>query len=133
MQNKGGNFHDGKKLIYNQVLGNYGNGYNTSDGVFTAPSTGLYAFLWITQVRHDSWCSTRMLRNGYIMSVTSSNAKATSSSGNESGSGTGFLITYMNQDDTAYIEMNNLPGHTCNIVSNDKGLSTFSGWQIAVI
>ncbi|XP_062602454.1 uncharacterized protein LOC134264171 [Saccostrea cucullata] len=133
IDNLGGNNHVGNKLLYNNVLGNYGNGYNSSSGIFTAPSDGIYAFLWVTAVRHDNWCSTRMLKNGFILSMTSSSAKATGSNSIESGSGTGFLITYMNQGDTAFVEMNNPHGETCNIVSNARALTTFSGWQITRI
>nr|XP_022330256.1 uncharacterized protein LOC111128735 [Crassostrea virginica] len=91
----GGNNHNGNTLLYNKVLGNYGTGYDTNTGIFTAPETGIYGFLWVTQVHHGSWCSTRILRNGFILSMTSSYAKATSTSLTESGSGTGFLITYL--------------------------------------
>lgn len=129
----GGTNHVGNTLLYNKVLGNYGTGYDTNTGIFTAPETGIYAFLWVTQVHHGSWCSTRILRNGFILSMTSSYAKAASTSLTENGSGTGFLITYMNQGDTAYVEMNNPTDTPCNIVSNDKGLTTFSGWKIARI
>ncbi|XP_061167016.1 uncharacterized protein LOC133175896 [Saccostrea echinata] len=133
IDNLGGNNHVGNTLLYNNVLGNYGNAYNSSSGIFTAPTDGIYAFLWVTAVRHDSWCSTRMLKNGFILSMTSSNAKATGSNSIESGSGTGFLITYMNHGDTAFVEMNNPHSETCNIVSNAKALTTFSGWQITRI
>lgn len=129
----GGNNYVGNTFFYNKVLGNYGNGYDINIGIFIVFEIGIYVFFWVIQVYYGSWCSIRMLRNGFIFSMIVFYVKVVSISLIESGFGTGFFIIYMNQGDIVFVEMNNFISIFCNIVSNDKGIIIFFGWKIVRI
>ena len=58
-----------KRIIYDKILINIGDGYSPTTGVFTCPSDGEYVFTWST-MNYDDICYTYIYRNGvqYLMS-----------------------------------------------------------------
>ena len=51
-------------VVYDAVLYNYGNAYNTQSGYFTAPSDGLYVFTWTSVVAPKKIFDTQIMVNG---------------------------------------------------------------------
>ena len=58
----GSSYHN-RKIVYNRVLVNVGSGYNVADGVFTAPQSGNYVFLWNVMTRTTE-CDVYLYKNG---------------------------------------------------------------------
>ena len=51
-------------IIYDRVITNKGSGYNTEDGVFTAPRDGMYLFIWNGVTIGGQTCLLDLYKNG---------------------------------------------------------------------
>ena len=64
------NTYSNEKIIFNQVLTNEGGAYDGTSGVFTCPSSGVYAFTWtIMTLRNQKSCETFLSINGTVQSL----------------------------------------------------------------
>ncbi|XP_062567157.1 uncharacterized protein LOC134229417, partial [Saccostrea cucullata] len=68
-------------VVYDGVYYNFGNAYNPQNGIFTAPSDGLYVFTWTSHVAVKKIFDSRILVNGVHKGYGNCN--------NEPGSGLG--------------------------------------------
>ncbi|XP_063411322.1 uncharacterized protein LOC134694250 [Mytilus trossulus] len=50
-------------LIYDVSVTNVGNGYNHVTGIFTAPTSGVYVFIWVTRVLSGEHSTQLMINN----------------------------------------------------------------------
>ncbi|VDI36769.1 Hypothetical predicted protein [Mytilus galloprovincialis] len=50
-------------LIYDVSVTNVGNGYNHVTGIFTAPTSGVYVFIWVTRVYFGEHPTELMINN----------------------------------------------------------------------
>ncbi|XP_052249688.1 uncharacterized protein LOC127857322 [Dreissena polymorpha] len=55
---------DNQVIVYDTATINQGGGYNAADGIFDAPSAGLYLFSWTTASQDDDWIVTELIVNG---------------------------------------------------------------------
>ena len=53
-----------KKIIYDKIITNVGQGYNQQTGTFTCPKGGLYVFTWSTMNNDSVSCDAYIYRNG---------------------------------------------------------------------
>lgn len=51
-------------IVYDGLIYNYGNAYNPHNGIFTAPSDGLYIFTWTSFVVTEKTFNAEILANG---------------------------------------------------------------------
>lgn len=51
-------------IVYNTVVTNLGNGYDSSNGIFTAPSNGIYIFSWTVLCHFGKTFNTYLILNG---------------------------------------------------------------------
>ena len=53
-----------KKVVFEKVVSNLGNGYNNNTGVFTAPRKGVYVFLWTMTTYQGHSFEAYLVKNG---------------------------------------------------------------------
>ena len=56
-------------IVYDSIITNKGSGFNTTDGVFTAPKAGTYLFIWNSATSGNDYCSLWLKKNGRIVGL----------------------------------------------------------------
>ncbi|XP_033725963.1 complement C1q-like protein 2 [Pecten maximus] len=111
-------------LLYNKVIVDNTNMFNTRTGMFLVPVSGVYVFTWSSTSGHYGagavWTSLR------IDGVSKCATFADSFTGADYESSTGLIVINVNQGVSVYIRAE---GHG-NMLSNNYTLSTFSGWRL---
>ncbi|XP_062611835.1 uncharacterized protein LOC134273660 [Saccostrea cucullata] len=122
------------KLIFNKVLYNQGNGYDSSSGVFTAPSAGMFVFVVSITSYDSNTISVDISLNGYSQVTARANGGSGSSySGYNSykysysyQSGTNMAVLSLKRGDRVWISYNSGTGY----YSSSTPITTFSGFLI---
>ncbi|XP_048770908.1 complement C1q tumor necrosis factor-related protein 2-like [Ostrea edulis] len=65
---------NGQRVVFSEVSENMGGGYNSSDGVFTVPGSGVYVFQWTT-VAQSRGTQTALVVNGKLKAVNECNTR----------------------------------------------------------
>ncbi|XP_061176145.1 complement C1q-like protein 2 [Saccostrea echinata] len=110
-------------LIFPRVISNAGGGYNPSTGVFTAPTTGHYAFFANVQSYGSSSIFADIVLNGLskVRTVASSN-------GNESyEAGPNMVVLALQRGDRVWVRRHSGAGYVSH---QDAPVTTFSGFLI---
>lgn len=111
-------------LVFETIKINDGNGYNNSDGILTAPRTGVYAFHWSVMVDYYSWTSVELVVNGTPIGCAAIETQGV----HDFGTGSGLVITHVNKGDRVSLRMHEpMLGW---IKSSDQGSTSFSGWLL---
>ena len=127
----------GSAFVYDTVETNLGNGYNKTSGIFTAPTSGLYAFTWTLHVAgEDVIKSNSPSQYGEMIAVLKQNeAKkgaivADTEVKYDTGSATGFVLLETNSGDQFQIT-SEWDGQG-DVYSDDTfGRTTFSGFRVS--
>jgi hypothetical protein len=117
-------------LIFNKVLHNQGAGYDSSSGVFTAPSAGVYAFYVSITSYSTNEIHVDITLNGYAQ-VT---ASAKGGSGDDDydsyaypyQTGSNMAIISLQRGDRVWIQYRSGTGYN----SNSVPITTFTGFLI---
>ena len=108
-------------IIYNRVITNRGSGYNTADGVFTAPRDGTYLFIWNSETYGGHYCYLNLFKNGLDVGFT---AYSDALSGH-ADSGSMSLVLELTTGDRVWVYNNG----NCQYLYR-LNLVTFSGCKI---
>lgn len=111
-------------LIYDAIITNDGNGYNSQSGVFTVPFTGQYVFTWSATVWVRSAYETQLMVNGDVKGVTFADAGEAT----DSDMSTGVVVVGVQKGDDVYIRTGTYVRATMQ--SSKHGRASFSGWKI---
>ena len=88
-----------------------GNGYHANDGIFTAPTSGLYLFSWTIFSEDEDWVETELVvdgrRKGYV-SVDTTTTDITP--------GTGVVLTHVNAGEHVFVRR--FAGGGCHLSRN---------------
>ena len=110
-----------KKVIYDKVLINKGNGYSAQTGVFTCPRDGEYVFTWSTMSNSDSQdCFAFIYRNG----VKSLEASSYEAGGSEYEVASNTEVFHLTKGDTIWIQTD-----SCGYFFGYP-YTAFSGWKL---
>ncbi|VDI06004.1 Hypothetical predicted protein [Mytilus galloprovincialis] len=121
-------------IIFDRTEGNYGVGYSTRTGKFTAPSSGVYGFTWTFCV--DSRTTdggplnygeygTQLMAGNSLIAVLHTDTETLY----DDACSTGFIIKYVSEGTEVYVR-NNFE-HQGKILSvNSHTRTTFSGWKL---
>lgn len=115
-------------LIFDHALLNVGNGYHPNSGVFIAPKSGIYVFMWTLRLYDQSIV---LVVNG--IDYTSIYNRAFDHDGTLHTIGadesvTGYAVARVNQGDDVFLRTHSAYKGKEGIFSNGFGLSTFGGW-----
>ncbi|XP_062609784.1 complement C1q-like protein 3 [Saccostrea cucullata] len=126
----------GTTLVFNSVETNLGSGYNKRTGIFTTPTSGVYAFTWTLHAagKHIAGSSgsnygemnTAIKLNG----VTKGVIVADTETQYDNGAGTGFVVLNLNAGDEIKIVSDRYGGQGSMYSSDQNGRTSFSGFQI---
>ncbi|XP_063411321.1 complement C1q-like protein 4 [Mytilus trossulus] len=111
-------------LIYDVSVTNVGNGYNHVTGIFTAPRSGVYVFIWVTRILNGEH-PTELMINNAVYGVTFLRAK-----NGDDGSVSGNVVANVNKGDSVYVRVHSTYAGDGYIHSNEHGRPSFSGWLL---
>jgi hypothetical protein len=116
-------------LIFDTVKTNQNGAYSKFSGIFTAPVSGVYFFLYTTRVA----CHSSTLRSSFEI-VRNNDVEGsiyTSDDGCFSQlTMTGSAVVHVNQGDEVYIRTHGTYTGDLIILSDTNGKSSFAGWLI---
>ncbi|VDH92833.1 Hypothetical predicted protein [Mytilus galloprovincialis] len=121
----------GDTIIFDKTETNSDNVYKTATGVFTAPSSGMYAFTWTLCV--DSRINdggygefeTELVVDGLICGTLHADTETQA----QDACSTGFIIKYVRKSGKVYLR--NSGDHQGSFLSKDSQTrTTFSGWKL---
>ncbi|CAC5411494.1 C1QL [Mytilus coruscus] len=115
-------FH--QTLIYDVAKTNSGNGYNAATGIFTAPTTGIYVFTWVTRMYEATYSTELMVNNA----VVGTSFLRVSHDHDVSASGT--VVTKISKGDSVFVRVHSTKGGWGDILSEQYGRSSFAGWLL---
>lgn len=115
-------------LIFDHALLNVGNGYHPNAGVFIAPKSGIYVFIWTLRLLDQSIV---LVVNGvdytsiYNRSFDHDNTVHVVGADE---SVTGYAIARVNQGEDVFLRTHSVHQGRGGKISNSFGFSTFGGW-----
>jgi hypothetical protein len=114
-------------IVFNTVITNVAGAYNRHDGVFTAPTNGIYAFIWnLYTSQHGSIVSQLM-----INSAPKGGRRSDSGRSDEDHSSSGTVVVQLNQGDVVYVRTHpSAPIAGFIMSTSDTYQSSFSGWLL---
>ncbi|CAC5403860.1 unnamed protein product [Mytilus coruscus] len=110
-------------LVFNTVITNLGNGYDSSNGIFTAPSNGVYIFSWTVLCLHGKEFYNQLILNENIIAKNYASSVKVA----DHASGSQNVILEIKKDDRVFIRIQE--GRTGQYMYGD-GWSTFSGYKL---
>ena len=110
-------------LVFPKVITNVGNGYNPTDGVFTAPLAGVYVFFVNVHGNYNQYIYTDIVLNGAPKVMTMSN----NNEGQSYKAGPNLAVLYLQTGDRVWIQHAAGSGYE---TSSNSPITTFSGFLI---
>ncbi|XP_061195666.1 complement C1q-like protein 4 [Saccostrea echinata] len=114
-------------VIFNTVITNVGSSYNHHDGVFTAPTNGVYVFSWNLYSQFHGLIASELMVNSASKGGRLSDSRSVS----EDHSSSGTLVVEISQGDIVYIRTHQTLSISGNINSYPSSYqSSFCGWLL---
>lgn len=129
----------GSTFLFDVVETNLGNGYNKTTGIFTAPSSGLYAFTWTVQaagkhvvppINSNSQygeINAALMQNGAVKGVIVADTETKY----DMDTATGFVVLETKVGDRFRIAVSEWDGQGDIYSNNSYGRTTFSGFRVS--
>lgn len=129
----------GSTFVFDVVETNLGNGYNKTTGIFTAPSSGLYAFTWTVHAAgkhvvqpissNEPYGETNaaLMQNEAVKGAIVADSEVQY----DIGSATGFVVLETKVGDRFRISVTGYDGQGDIYSNNKNGRTTFSGFRVS--
>lgn len=111
-------------IVFDVAKTNVGNGYNHFTGVFTAPRTGVYVFVWVIRMATAEH-STELVIDNDVFGATFLRAK-----GGDDGSVSGTVVAQVSTGQAVYVRIHSTYVGDGAIHTNTHGQPSFSGWLL---
>ncbi|CAG2204923.1 C1QL [Mytilus edulis] len=109
-------------LIYHVFVPNVGRGYCHVTGIFTAPKSWVYVFIWVTRVSSGEH-PTQLMINNAVYGVTFLRAN-----NGDDGSVSGNVVAKVTKGDSVFVRVHSTYPGDGYIYSSEHGRPSFSGW-----
>lgn len=113
-------------IVFDNVITNTHNAYNGHTGIFTSPSTGVFAFSWT--MNSEGFGFYELMHNSEVKTTTSSESIGRPHLERASVSAT--IVLELRENDVVFVRTHHAWGQGRYIVSNSLMKSSFSGWQV---
>ncbi|KAJ8312774.1 hypothetical protein KUTeg_010147 [Tegillarca granosa] len=111
------------KIIFDKIITNIGNGYNTKTGIFTVPIDGLYVFDWTILTHSGKIFNTELVVNG----IPKRRNNADSGRGRFISSGSSMVTLSLHKNDKVWIRKFETAGNSMH----GNYWPGFSGFRLA--
>lgn len=119
-------FHQQQMVVFDTEVTDIGNGYNTSNGIYEPPISGVYVFAWTAVATYNEYFTAELVVNGQVRGTTMADAQIFGGTGIHPA--TGVAVLQLNVGDNVYVRRGIARG--CRIASIAQALNTFSGWLL---
>ncbi|XP_063416256.1 cerebellin-1-like [Mytilus trossulus] len=110
-------------VVYNTVITNLGNGYDSSTGIFKSPSNGVYIFSWTALCQYGKYFRTYLDLNEHLIARNFAGARNV----RDHASGSQNVVIEVKKDDKISIRIED--GFTGKFMFGSSW-STFSGYKL---
>lgn len=111
-------------LIHDVAKANSENGYNSVTGIFTAPTAGVYVFIWVTRM-NEAGHSTELMINNAVFGTC-----FIPISHDYDVSLSGTVVAKLNKGDSVFVRVHSTKGGWRDFLSEQCSRSSFAGWLI---
>lgn len=119
------NLGSDQAIIFDQKITDFGNNYDNSDGIFTAPVSGYYVFTWTFGVIGDQNLATALVVHGRKISYSVNNG-----ADNDGGQVSNTVVVQVNKNDHVMIQTAMVSqGYDYKTIGEERA-NTFSGWLL---
>ena len=115
----------GRTITFNQETLDTAHSYQSDDGIFIIPETGVYVFSWTINGEGNTWANTEIVVNGHAQGQTI----ADSEEDRDYRTSTGILVTAVTAGDHINIRFKDT-SYLKGAIRVDNGQCTFSGWKL---
>lgn len=112
-------------IIFNHEVTDSQHVYNHHTGIFTAPTSGVYAFQYSVQPDTGSNIPVEIMKNNQIMS-----AGVTRIHGGYYHNAASTVVFYMNSGDSCFVRTSTTNAPSGSIHSGHDARTSFAGWMI---
>lgn len=121
---------EGSIFIFDIVETNLGNGYNKTTGIFTTPTSSLYAFTYVARSKSNSQygeINAALMQNEVVKGVIVADTEKQY----DIGSATGFVVLETKPGDRFRIAVTEWNGQGDIYSNNNNGRTSFSGFRVS--
>ncbi|XP_060577892.1 complement C1q-like protein 4 [Ruditapes philippinarum] len=111
-------------FIFDTVETNVGNGYNSHDGIFDAPVTGVYVFTYTMTPTYYTFIYTELIVDGVIKNVIIADSQEI----HNIHPATATAVVHVTAGRAVYVRK--VTSSKCNILRNNNSKTTFAGWLL---
>ncbi|KAL4218274.1 hypothetical protein ACF0H5_023010 [Mactra antiquata] len=124
--------YSNKEMIqYDVETMDFGGGYTPVDGVFDAPTSGVYVFTWTAvTTKQTGWFVSQLIVDGEVRGSITSDSDSVGYTRGGIHPATGVVATYVEAGKHVYIQMIQVTGACGTVKSDGMVRSTFSGWLL---
>lgn len=109
----------------------FGEGYTPYDGIFDAPTSGVYVFTWtVATTKRNGWFVAQLIVDGEVKGSVTSDSDSFGVSKSGLHPATGVVATYVEEGQHVFIKMIQVTGECGAVQSDELVRSTFSGWML---
>lgn len=116
----------GHTMIFDENVLDQGNGYNSRDGIYTAPESGTYVFSWKVLSRMHTVIYTSLVVNGEVMDTSDVDSEDIT----DYHQATAMVVVALTEGDDVSIQVTGANKNAGVISDSSHGKATFSGWKI---
>ncbi|XP_060555142.1 complement C1q-like protein 4 isoform X2 [Ruditapes philippinarum] len=113
-----------KVFIFDTVETNVGNGYNSHDGIFDAPITGVYVFTYTVTPDFHNFIYAELIVDGVIRDVIIADSQEI----HDIHPATATAVVHVTAGQHVCVRKGT--NSKCNILSNNISKTTFAGWLL---
>ncbi|WAR07061.1 C1QL4-like protein, partial [Mya arenaria] len=102
-------FQSHEIIVFDHIITNTVAAYDNSDGIFTAPTTGIYVFIWNFSSSTSSLNVMELVVHGVVVGASMSDSEHST----DYHPAAGFAIIHVNAGERVFVRKTRQAGHSC--------------------